>query len=476
MMKLVLSSLSALMILGSFATTQLPTGKYLVGTMGWTTASAPDATKYTIQTVDPYTGNANVLAITGLPSLESASAFIVESPTSFLVGTKTASAPAEGNIFRVTLQPNTTWKATKFNKTSLGINVSAMAIRGMYLYICGSSVFANNATDAQIVRVDLMDGSVAMHAQFGKTFMPNGASGSAAAMVRIHDTLHVFTFDARPNPAQPNEHWTVTTAMSPKVTKLPDLPLSKRVPRGFASSGALLDPRSNNIIVVGRWGELLWRSPTGADISYEQWPGDLLLGTETGRSQMWRAAAVNMDTYALAFGDHEGASIDERRCNGADPADPFVDNVCKPLRFSDGVYTVSALLHLPSGKMNSYLPVGDGCRGSQDAVPCSYLMSSPVSPNPAFGFTLKTKADHALLLMGLPMNFRLHRFGALDCVLRVNPCLATRTLATVTNDLAEVKFPIPAGLRLRVMTQWVIVDPKNFFKPTLSEARELLIR
>ena len=74
----------------------------------------------TLQLLNPYTGKAQLLTIqNGLPTGESPSSILLEGPTKFLLGTKTRSAPAAGNVYRVFHVSGTTWRLVKLNTTPL---------------------------------------------------------------------------------------------------------------------------------------------------------------------------------------------------------------------------------------------------------------------------------------------------------------------------------------------------------------------
>jgi hypothetical protein len=79
------------------------------------------------------TGKAIVLNVKGLPPGENPASFIQENSRSFLVGTKTSSAPAVGNVYRVQIQQDLSWKASKLNTTAIGFNISDMVSPGTFV-------------------------------------------------------------------------------------------------------------------------------------------------------------------------------------------------------------------------------------------------------------------------------------------------------------------------------------------------------
>ena len=446
-------------------TAQLPSGRYLAGTQGWDKNGKPLAALNTVQLIDPFSGKAEIMKIANLPQAEIPATFLIESPVSFLVGTKTATAPAAGRIYRVR-HIGGAWVASAFTG-KLAINCSAMVTDGPYAYVIGSAVFAPTARDAQILRIARADGAVTTVAKFGAQFRAGGANGVGTSLALIGTTLHAFTFDSRA-PAQPNEHWAISTD-GKSVKKIGSLPASKRdANRGFATSSALKDPRSGNLILVGRWGELLWRTPAGKNVSHEIWPGKLTFNF----TKMWRSATVNTDTLALAFGDHDIA-VDERRCNGASPKDPFINNVVKGIQPTAGIMTIASLAYIP--RFARYIPIADGCRGSDQAVPCSYVSSLPSSGNQNFAFTLSTSSKVVALMLGAKAKIDLAPFGAPGCVANVMPSVVLPVLTTTSK--VRVPMPLPKGLRLDTHTQWFALDTKaNRMGVVVSDARRCEVR
>lgn len=478
------TSLAVFFALCTLGTAQLESGTYLVGTQGWDTNSKPSNLMNTIQLLSPYSGKATVLAVKGLPAHEAPATFIISNPASFLVGTKVAAAPAEGNVYRATLA-NGVWTAAKLNTTKLGINVSAMVTDGGYAYVIGSSIFGATGDDAQIKRIALSNGTVTTHAAFGNLFTkgkPQGAMGLGSALVLDGKTLHAFTFDSTAATPKQNEHWTISTSTPATVAQLPSLPVSKRwIGRGFGTRGAHLDPRSGDIIVVGGWGELQWRTTAGKDRGYERVAGALVFNG-THLDQMWRGSTINSDTYALAMGDHNGAGIDERRCKGAPVSKPFADNVATSVRPHLGTYAIAGMTYVAGN--STYRPIGDGCKDGSNGAPCSYSSSAPALGNKAFAFTLHTEIESvaqttiAVLIIG-PKKTKIDLSAyASGCILYVNP-IGAYVLAVANSSKKDlvVAAPLPRNKGATVFTQWYVIAPKaNALSAVLSDARELVVR
>jgi len=461
---------------------QLKRGNYLVGTQGWIDGIPFDGFN-SIQALDPYTGKARVLDVQGVPANELAGDFLINSPTSFYLGTKVAAAPAEGNVYLVSYNGDN-WQAQKVNTSKLGINVASIERDGTYLYVCGVDSFANTSSVAQVLRIKTADGSVTTLSKFGSAFMTGGAIGIPGGMIRIGTKLHMFTFNGAPNVTNA-EHWTVTTTTPAVAAKLgPDLPPSQRFPgRAFACSDAVLDPVSGNIAVIGRWGEIVFRNPaTGANVQYERYPG-LLIFTGDGLSQAPRAATLNSDTQAIAFGDHRDhlfgtTGIDERRWDGASPSEPFSENVVmtKQPKVREGALltTVSALAYLPTGAV--YHKIGKGCAASNGAVPGSYVTSPPTAGNGRFAFTVKTAASNAILHIGSQINQDLTGIGAPGCFDYVAPDVIVPI--AVDGGLGSYRMVLPASLPAgtTMFAQWQVIDAAaNTLGQAFSEGRKVQV-
>jgi hypothetical protein len=314
---------------------------------------------------------------------------------------------------------------------------------------------------------------------FGKDFNPTtpGARGIGTAMLRIGTVLHAFTFDSRgENVAQSvypiNQHWAISTTTPATYTQVgQDLPYSNRFTlRGYATTGVTVDMATGNLVVIGRWGELLMRTTAGVNVGNEQWPGNLVFNGSQN-TELPRGIALNTDTGAIALGDHDSASIDERRCAGA----PFLNNVATTVRPSVGTFTVAAMTYVPTN--NRAIPAGHGCNDSTGSVPCSYIASPPAPGNSRFAFTLMTKANLATLFVGtrLTMPFDFGPLGAPGCQAYVFP----HAVHPVTTRISPASFAIgvpPGARKVSFLAQWLVFDPKaNPLGLTLSDAREIII-
>jgi len=465
---------------------KLMPGTYLVGTQGWVN-QRPSQRLITVQMVNPYTGAVTMLNVQGLLPGEFGSSFLINSNTSFFMGTKQATAglPVQGNVYLVTLQTNGTWTATRFNtkgglNTSgrLGINVSTMVWDSSWIYVCGSGVFSPSAMDAQVWRISrtgTMAGTVFVHSRFGAQFMTSGALGGSHVMVLSGTTLHVFTFDATQatvnTPPGINQQWSLSTnSNAPNPTQVgQNLPPTYRTspPSGFASTGALVDPRSGNIIVVSGYGELLWRTPHGTNVNRVPRPG--MLSTTNPYGEYWGSCAINLDTWELAFGDYNG-SIDVYRDNGPLPT---VNNLVKLKQPVAGIMTAAGLVYLPTSSV--YHPIGGGCQESSLRGPWSYVNSPPTPGNQTFALTLSTTSKTAALAIGtkLATPFDFGPLGAPGCLAHVNPVLLFCVAPPATFPVPPV--PVPANARgVTLYTQWMVLDPRaNPLGIALSEARML---
>jgi len=401
----------------------------------------------------------------------------------------------QGNVYLVTLNQDGVWIATRFNTKGglntagqLGINVSTMVWDSSWIYVCGSGVFASKATDAQVWRISRTGtsaGTAVLHSKFGVQFMANGALGGSHSMVLIGTKLHVFTFDSTqatvntppgsaPTPPGTNQHWVLSTdPNAPNPTWMGDLPPTYRTspPRGFASTKALVDPRSSEIIIVGRFGDLLWRKTDGTNVKQMQWPG--MLSTANQYDEAWNGCAINADTWELALGDYNGASIDVYRDNGLLPT---VNNLVKAKQPVPGVFSIAGMEYVPTSNPSVYQPIGAGCKESSLLGPWSYVSSPPTPGNSAFALTLSTTNKTAFLAIGtaLATPFDFGPLGAPGCLAHVNPVVILPVSPAYS---ATIPIAVPANANAQgvsICTQWVVRDPRaNPLGIALSEARIL---
>jgi hypothetical protein len=469
----------AIALLAGPSMAQLTPGSYLVGTMGWDQNWAVSTDMDTIQLLDPYNGNANQLKVKGIPKGESPSSILIEMPTTFLLGTKTRSAPAAGNIYRVTHVSGNDWSAAQLNTSPLKINVSVMARSKGLLYVIGSATFGRYAEDTQILSIGAANGEVKTWLALGADFLPGGARGIGSSILIRGDTMHAFTFDTRdsttsPTPPIANEHWSIHMKTG-AITQLPDLPLSRRTGKnGFGTSGSHWDPTRNLIMVTGRFGEIVWRDEKGVDqefwVNPAPWTG--------ANTNVWRCATVNHDTWALAFGDHE-AEIDELRGGGSGLA-----MRAKGLWVQHGV--VKAIKPIPGylsfcvaeyiSTTASYQPVSGACPEATGNLPCSYIRCLPLAPEPEFALDLYSKAPAAAALFGGKIqSLELSGIGAPGCILGLEPIVVMP--AWVKNGVARLPYKIPPGKHMTVYVQWLTLDAQaNSLGAAFSCTRKLVIR
>ena len=503
--------------LGSLATAQqlppahylvgtLPPDHYLVGTQGWVN-NKPAQILNTIQVISPYTGKARMLQVSGLPAGEAPASFIVQSPRSFLVGTKSLDTQsAAGNIYTLTLQSdNRLWMATPLNTSPLGINASDMVISGQDLFVIGSRAFSNSGSDAKILRIALATGRVSVHLLLGNAYMklkPKGAIGLGSCLVLVGKNLHAFTFDStpqtakddKPQTAEDNEHWVISTARSASATRLPSIPVSRRrisnkVPNGFGTSGAFIDPKNpKQLIVVGRWGEIHWLNAAGKSVRYEAFPGTIS-NPYNHLGELWRGVALNTNTFAFGLGEHNFASIDERRiANSRTATEPFANDIARAIdpipagTTPTELFAIAGMVYLPGP--SSYRTIGNGCPDGTNGIPMSYASGAPARGNTNFSFTLHARPKGRtprtggfLLISGtsMPAGVPLGNVAP-GCRLFVN--LNTLGIiaptASPTTDLKIGPLVLPSRKNVTVYTQWAILAPKaNALGWILSDARAL---
>lgn len=480
--------------LTALASAQLPSDHYLVGTQGWVNSKISNALN-TIQVISPYTGKASILNVTGLPPGEAPSKFHVVSPRVFLVGTKSLNTTtAFGNLYRVSLTAPTAWTAVRINTSPLPINVSDLVVSGKTAYVIGSSVFSNTGDDAQILRISLANGAVTTHIKLGNKFQKSksgGSMGLGSSLVLLSGVLHVFTYDTTNVTPQYNEHWRVSTKTPVTARKLASLPSSRRKPAtptgtGFGTSGALVDPTNpKRLIVVGRWGEMVWRDLNGKDLAWEGFPGPVLSTSPTYTSELWRGVALNTNTHAIGLGDHDGASIDERRCaNSPGAVEPFSNNIAKavqPPLTGTVVSTIAGMVYIPGP--SSYRPIGAGCPDGTNGIPCSYATSAPALGNQAFGFSLHARPKGVspttvgLLFIStkaIPRGLSLAPIAP-GCNFYLNPgsTILVGTVGSLSNEISITGLRLP-NTKMKVYTQWALSAPRaNALGIILSDARRL---
>jgi len=451
---------------------QLPTGHYLVGTYGWDDQWAPDPTKSTVQVFDPFASTATLLDVTGLPSNEYPSTFLVEDSRSFLMSTKDWNSPPQNGIYRVRLVGGT-WQATQLHPQKLPINTNGMAQVGRYVYVVGSGVFGTGGDDAQIWRVPRHGGDAVLHAGYGIAFQANGALGVGSGLVAVGDTLHAFTFDSTQN-GPPNEHWAIETVpfwhwhgtFTPSMQRVGQLPASLRRPGyGYATSAATYDPSLDLIVAASRYGELAWLDPvTGATLRQAALPGAF---STAPMSEYFGGVVYNEDTGALGMGDFD-VGVDEYRCNGG----PFATDLVAGVRpVTPGAMAILGITYVPT--RSSYLPVGDGCPGSAGLVGSSYLGDMP-SRHSCVEFTLTADASAAVLLIGWRDHVDLTGLGAPGCILAVDPWISIPV--TLNAGFGTASLQLPPFPFVLLWTQWTITDPSNPLGYVLSDARRLWVR
>ena len=450
---------------------QLQPGHYLVGTWGWDAQWNPAPPLTSVQLVDPYWGSPpQRLKITGLQAHEIPLGLIVETPTSFLLGTALMASPGTSNVYCVQHVSGSTWRAQRLHRSPLSFLARGIATAGAKVFVIGRAPFGR-FDDVEILAIDRATGAVQTWLRLGRNWRPNGATGTGQCLLVRGTTLHAFTFDTRDSSTSPippiaNEHWRID--IKTKVaTKLPDLPLSKRSAlQGYGTSGAHWDPARKLIVVTGRFGEIVWRDEKGIDREYFGIPGKW----KAQNSNCWRSAAVNEDTWALAFGDHEG-QLDELRSRGAEllhggggklPAPPN-SHLC-----------ISTIVYIPGNC--SYRPIRSGCPQSSGIVPGNYLGLPPGAPSGAFTLHLRTSAAMAGVLVGLhPHSVDLTAFGAPGCIVAVAG--GTVLPAVPRAGYATLSHVLPPQLRHTTHVQWFVLDPgANALGVAVSDARRLELR
>jgi len=405
-------------------------------------------------------------------------------------------------VYQADLQKNNTWKITKLSSwDDLGINVTDMVATKSYAYVIGSSAFSNHGSDAMVLRISLktgkMHGTVNYHCPLGAAYkvLKKGALGIGSSLVLVGNTLHAFTYDSTTKTAQNNQHWTISTSLSVVVAQLPSIPVSRRritnkVPYGFGTSGAFIDPKNpKQLIVVGRWGELHWLNAAGKSVGYEAFPGTFS-NPSKHLGELWRGVALNFNTHAFGLGDHNNASIDERRiANSRTATEPFAMDIAKAIRpamklkKSDTViYTIAGMVYLPGP--SSYRTIGNGCPDGTNGIPMSYASGAPARGNTNFSFTLharpkgRTPTTGGLLLISgtsVPAGIPLGKVAP-GCRLFVNPNTLgiIAPTASRTTDLTIGPLVLPSRKNVTVYTQWAVLAPKaNALGLILSDARAL---
>jgi hypothetical protein len=282
----------------------------------------------------------------------------------------------------------------------------------------------------------------------------------------VGSVLHALTFDSftMATTQGRSEHWTIDIGQPTlPVRKLPDLPAMSRFPvpkPNYAVTGATWDAGRGLLVIAGRGGELLWRTPSGKDVMHRALPGKSSWSSPlTG---FFSVVAYNPDTGALALGDFDG-NFEELRC----PDAAFRTNVFRLPGLTRGT-AMSDLSYVPSSVR--YLPAGDGCKQTNGRVACSYVNSLPTPGNQAFAFTVASPSRMAFLMLGTDdRHWSLTPFGAPGCTLRTTPIVVLP--GTITASGPVVRVPLPNQMLPPIRTQWLIADRTNALGFVLSDAR-----
>ncbi|HKB14486.1 MAG TPA: hypothetical protein VKF62_00390, partial [Planctomycetota bacterium] len=335
-----------------------------------------------VQVVDPFAGTASPLSIAGLPAgagtTYSYTVPVFESPTSFLLGTGSA-VPTLRNLYRVTWSAGSGWTATQLNvgSFSLIVYVAQAAVLPSGIYVVGNPSGGTGGLGAYVYSVPTGGGAPSLYANLTAA----GAQGLGNAMTAVGTSLHVFTADVTTT-APDAQHWEVdTTTVPPTLTfrgSLPDSLYPSTPPFNFGSAQAAWDPFSGNLVISAVEGDVLWRTPSGANVNQILSPGTCAGGF--GGNPRHDALALNLNTNAIGLGDG-CANYDELRCDSTLFLDDLV--VVPPPTTGGGLFR---LAYVPSTA--NYLEDGQGCAGSSGLVPCNYVTSLPTAGNASFAITL----------------------------------------------------------------------------------------
>ena len=420
--------------------------------------------------VDPFAKTSTRLAIPGFPVQKMGAGsgkVLVLNRSRFLV---TMPGNAQGGDLWDVTWTGSSWQANVLNTSPIPIVPGEVAQVGSTLYILTSD--ASNGptcTCAKIYRMPIGGGAPTLYLDLAA----QGVTGYGNAMAVVGSSLHVFTFDTTPSPTSTSGHWEVdTSALLPTVKKHAAMPRSIRMTntnfKKFAAVGAEYDTRSGHLIILSRWGDVLWRDLNGNDIAHRKLPGTVNGGG--GFTRYANALSLNTDMGTVIIGDLAG-NYEEWR----DPAGKYHADFLNIVSPSNPMWPwVQELAYVPSD--SRYFTIGPGCKDSRGEVPASYANSLPNAPNPTFAFTLDSKASTAVLAIGATKaNFNLTALGMPGCFAHLNPF----HIIGVTAGPGGIhhSFALPSGLKgVNVITQWLAMDPSaNAFGAVVSDARQLEI-
>ena len=439
---------------------QIPKGSFLATTGG-------AASNRSIQIVDRFAGTATKLSISGFPfSSTIINDTHIESSTSFLVAVQD---PARniGDVYRAAYARGS-WSATRLTTKSTTPRLTAVTRIGAFVYASGGSPGNGSANDNLIWRIPAGGGAPTIYVAHG-TRRGGSAKGIGGPLVAVGSTLHTFMWEG---PGSGGEHWAIDTTKTPPALRRVGglMPFSKRytcrkIP--LLPIGASYDPssfvRKGGVFVIGgRFGDVLWRTPSGQDVRHTFVPAQ---ACSTARTDLLNSLGVNTDTGAILAGDFN-RELEELVCESGDWR---VNTQTLPVAANT---TINSLEYCERGA--SYRKTGNGCKLSTGKLPCNYVASLPYAGNKSFAVSLAPSKNPGVLILGSKvLNIDLGNFGASGCW--IGPQANILVPARVSSSGLIASIPIPATLtKLTLWTQWIQVDLKaNSLGLVVSDTRML---
>jgi hypothetical protein len=330
----------------------------------------------------------------------------------------------------------------------------------------GNSIYAvtssggSTASDGVLWQLPAVGGTPVQLVNLG----PNIA-GMPSAMVAVGTVLHIFMWDAPRRGA----HVTVDTATTTPTPQVLGQPLPNSLPYAPCQALALLprqaclDPVTGLLVIVGRTGDVLYRTTGGVDVIRDSFRSPYPCAAP--RADWGNALAINTDTGAILVGDAD-RGLEERVCRTG----PWRNDV-QFLPVAAGT-PINGLTYFASGVLYQELPTSTGCRQGNGQFPIHYVNSLPAAGNTGFAITVQTPSKLGWLVLGVNQTrIDLTPFGAPGCFFGASLNVGVPGVSTSTGLQVPVPLPVPLPRGIQLYTQWLLADPVIPFGLVTSDTR-----
>lgn len=450
-MRLRLYTLTASVLLASFASAQVPPGQYIAAIRNGATGEMFFA--------DPESATSTALTVSATLGADWANCVTMTTPVTGFVGT--FNNPA---IYSITVT------GTSVLEKKLNTNAIGTAEVVQVQHVAGTVYFAQgSATESAIYSVPANGGAATQLVDLTQVAgFPAGSivNGLAATLTHVYAVVWtaglVFEYD-----------------INAKTTKLLlTLPVSKQVTAGFYPVNCQMqgNPLASKVLAVaGLYGDI-----TTIDVSTGKLIDHFYQATAagTGRNSLTDSMAENPSTGDWGTGTRDGAINVVLPVDDGQIARAVVDGMGAGA--TPNLNRVVGIWFNDGG--GDYAPIGGGCAGVGGFIPTSTAMGSPIQGNTNFALRVnstRSGSATALLVIGntmaAPYPVDLGIAGAPGCMLRTNMLLVIGGTATGITDgfgSGSIKAPLPMR-KANVYTQWGVYDPSNNLGVAVSDCRNL---